>query len=253
MSATSSNTSFCPFGVCVMLLLTPFLSFTEGAHYHTNRLLLTTAKNDTSASTEVTASKTNETLPANISSASNITVSIEIASSSPILDSTIEGVYATYNKTCYQCLYEQQLENAIYKILNNESLKIAPPNNTCSQCLMMEEFSNKTQSVGCMCGIYTTENPSVNDIPLRTKSFKNISCHELVPFEEACKKVCILGTLSYNELEPSTLCYHMPSGIEIKGYVQAKICREDAPWVFTGLASSNAICCDRGLPVNCLN
>lgn len=67
-----------------------------------------------------------------------------------------------------------------------------------------------------MCGIYTTENPSVNDIPLRTKSFKNISCHELVPFEEACKKVCILGTLSYNELEPSTLCYHMPSGIEIK-------------------------------------
>ncbi|CAG9863435.1 unnamed protein product [Phyllotreta striolata] len=221
----------------VLVFFTPFI--------HGARLV----KTEIPESTTLKLNETTETTEKTATEATAPSTEAFVNFSAPELSS--EEAYASERNACYQCQYEQQFENTVFKMLYNHSELKNAAVDACSRCREADDFSNNRKSLGCVCGIYTVPSASFKDVPLRTKMYHNVTCHEQVPFEEACKKICILGALSYNELEPITLCFHLTEATNVKAYVQSKSCRGDDEWTFTGLISPNSICCDQGMPIRC--
>ncbi|XP_057662801.1 uncharacterized protein LOC130897876 [Diorhabda carinulata] len=161
--------------------------------------------------------------------------------------------------SCSHCFMgHRDALNTVYGMLANEEfMNYSKSDESCSRCFkglengIINSNNNKTKMIGCMCGLFISQCPDTNDIPLRTKAFHNVTCHEVVPDEDACKKVCMFAALFHNELEPANICSHLDQATNITVYVESKICQDDTVWVFTGLASSSPACCNQGTAIDC--
>lgn len=165
---------------------------------------------------------------------------------------------SSLNDSCSHCFMgHHNTLKTVYSMLANEGfINYSKSDESCTRCFKglendIPKDNMKTKMVGCMCGLFTSQCPDKNDIPLRTKAFHNITCHEVVPDEDACKKVCMFAALVHNELEPANICSHLDQATNITAFVESKICQDDTVWVFTGLSSPSPVCCHQGTAIDC--
>ncbi|KAG5890471.1 hypothetical protein JTB14_012761 [Gonioctena quinquepunctata] len=120
----------------------------------------------------------------------------------------------------------------------------------CLHCNL--SLDNETELIGCMCSIYRTEQPSTNDIPLTTRTFQNVKCHQNIPKGKTCGEVCISVAAFNYGLDDNMVCSYVPTHADsFKAYLHSKLCEENAIWEFTGISSAKPICCHMGSVMAC--
>nr|XP_023022602.1 uncharacterized protein LOC111510870 isoform X2 [Leptinotarsa decemlineata] len=174
--------------------------------------------------------------------------------SSSVIEAPLESKFLpqlSSDEKMFNLTVEPDDFEALVGVPDGSFLNSSGTERNCTDCTEAIEATTGMKLIACMCAIFTIEFPSESDIPLTSKTFHNISCHQDVLNEHACKDVCIDIATVNDELNDSMVCSFVESyKTDLKAFLYSKLC-EDAEWNFTGISSAESVCCYRGFKIPC--